>query len=508
MAKILLPRCLVIMAALAKFIPSCLAAPVEKTLSIDTSSGCLPEITYVWTTATVTIPHPPYDSTSTVVFLYPAPTDGTTSSSSRYDTEPPFGSFPGHRGTETVTVTKSSSSESSSSGDSRIKTVKVTKTITPSPSGTSGEETTMAVSSVPVTTGFEPVAVSSSATPALARRSSSPDDTMATTLMVAEPSHLPDKIITVTTTVTGLHPPPPPTSKTLVMVIVTVVEPPVGPKPTGSKTIVPMVAKRTWDDHPHGPPRDHPFHHGEYTWSPAAAAAPSSLSDIGRPSSKSFDTSYGPKPTSVPNDEGNDNNNKNTHDNGNDAAQGTAYVINNCPFGVMSNIVHGTSGVDSDGVPPEEIMSSIAPGQTVSHPFSHDPNTGVSWKIWRTDVSNQAPVQFEYAWIPEAKRTWWDLSMIDAGKVGWLDEEAGNAAGEDIVGDRDGYGAYVGRVGVKHAFVDEGMSLVPSVQDGICQAVVCRPGEQFCKTAYNVWNDWGQQRDCAETVDLTLTLCG
>ncbi|KIW15926.1 hypothetical protein PV08_05976 [Exophiala spinifera] len=291
------------------------------------------------------------------------------------------------------------------------------------------------------------------------------------------------------------------------------------------------VGKRTWDDHPYGPPHGHHyFHHGPHhspagpepvTAAPSPSSSPSWASTL--PSRTSSGSAHGAKSTSNGNNNGNGNGNGNGNwnsgddsgnkngkgkgngngnGNGNGSPQGTAYVKNACPFTVMSNIVHGASAESHEA--PEEIYSSIAPGQTLSHPFSHDPNTGVSWKIWRTDVSNQAPVQFEYTWIPDAKRTWWDLSMIDAGRVDWLESKN---AGKAIVGDQDGYGAYVGRVGVKHAFVNEGMSLVPSAQQGICEAVVCRPGEQFCKTAYNVWNDWGQQRDCHESVDLTLTLC-
>lgn len=378
-------------------------------------------------------------------------------------------------------------------------------------------------------TGLEAAAVASApaaANPVLVPRAASDDTTATVTLICtvtktvvapAPSAPIPTPITTFTVTLprTDVAPTPaPPISTPQTTVTVTVPrtditpepEPAPAPAPSTSKpdTVVTVTAtvtlmehlaataealpavKRAWDDHPHGPPPAHSFHHV-----PDASVAASLSSTT--PSSTSSEIVHGAHPTSSTKGNGN----------GNGAEQGSAFVINACPFTVMSNIVHGTSA-SSNGIP-EEIYSSIAPGQTVSHPFSHDPNTGVSWKIWRTDIPNQAPVQFEYAWIPEVKRTWWDLSMIDAGSVDWLEEEN---AGKAIVGDQDGYGAYVGQVGVKHAFVDEGMSLVPSVQEGICEAVLCRPGEQFCKTAYNVWNDWGQQRDCAEHVDLTLTLCG
>ncbi|KAK5196590.1 hypothetical protein LTR92_004135 [Exophiala xenobiotica] len=101
---------------------------------------------------------------------------------------------------------------------------------------------------------------------------------------------------------------------------------------------------------------------------------------------------------------------------------GQAIVVNACPFDVMSNIVHPPRpGVEGK---PEEILSTLAAGATATHPFTHDPDMGISWKIWRTDIENQSPVQFEWAWIPGMQRSWWDLSMIDAGEVDWLETGA------------------------------------------------------------------------------------
>ncbi|KIV80573.1 hypothetical protein PV11_08066 [Exophiala sideris] len=213
------------------------------------------------------------------------------------------------------------------------------------------------------------------------------------------------------------------------------------------------------------------------------------------------------------NGNGNDNNGGNGGNNGgnsgntNNGGVGAAIVVNACPFSVHSNIVHaprpGAAGA------PEEIYSVLAPGQTATHAFSHDPQMGISWKIWRTDVDNNSPIQFEWTYMPDMARTWYDLSMIDAGKIAYTDP---NTAGW-IVGDADGYGDYVGQVAIKHAFADHGMTLTPMVggnalTEGNCVAVRCAPGDQFCKDAYNVWNDWGQQRDCAQGASLKLTLCG
>lgn len=188
---------------------------------------------------------------------------------------------------------------------------------------------------------------------------------------------------------------------------------------------------------------------------------------------------------------------------------GHASVENACAFAVNSNIVHAPRP-GAEG-PPEEIYEILLPGARQTHPFVHDPSMGVSWKLWRTDVENTAPVQLEYTWIPEARRTWYDLSMIDAGEA-----EALEGSGvEAPVPDADGYGEYRGSIGIRHAFTDGGMSLSPDLEGqdqdtaaGNCVRVGCVPGEAYCAGAYNTWNDWGQQHDCGEGVDLKLVLCG
>lgn len=190
---------------------------------------------------------------------------------------------------------------------------------------------------------------------------------------------------------------------------------------------------------------------------------------------------------------------------------GSAHVHNACSFPVNSNIVHAPRpGANGS---PEEIASVLAPGASLSHPFAHDPDMGISWKIWRQDDVGGArtPVQLEYTWKPDVGRTWYDLSMIDAGEAGWLDDGVSASSKENekaIVGDGDGYGDYVGEIGIKHPFGEEGLTLSPKVVGGNCAKVNCVPGDEFCTTAYNTWNDWGQQHDCGEKVDLTLTLCG
>jgi hypothetical protein len=54
---------------------------------------------------------------------------------------------------------------------------------------------------------------------------------------------------------------------------------------------------------------------------------------------------------------------------------GSARVINACPFAVHSDIAHSPRpGVDGA---PEQILSVLAPGENVEHPFLHDP--GMCW---------------------------------------------------------------------------------------------------------------------------------
>ncbi|KIV88206.1 hypothetical protein PV10_09123 [Exophiala mesophila] len=189
----------------------------------------------------------------------------------------------------------------------------------------------------------------------------------------------------------------------------------------------------------------------------------------------------------------------------------SALVYNKCTFPVNSNIVHGARG--GNEAKPEEVLGILQPGQTWSHSFEHDRNLGVSWKIWRTDVDNTAPIQLEYTATDTS--TWWDLSMVDAGEAGWLDESTEDVGNElaDTTGDADGLGDYVGMVGIQHSFAEYGLSLVPvldgnEVFEGNCVAVKCSAGESYCKSAYNTWNDWGQQKDCPSGVSLQLTLCG
>ncbi|KIW73984.1 hypothetical protein PV04_02057 [Phialophora macrospora] len=186
---------------------------------------------------------------------------------------------------------------------------------------------------------------------------------------------------------------------------------------------------------------------------------------------------------------------------------GSALVYNACAFTVQSNIVHAPRPGE-DGAP-EEIMGAIAPGETLSHPFSHDPNLGISWKIWRTDGDNHNPVQFEYAWTPDSTLVWYDMSMIDAGEIEWLDPESHEGEAIEDGANNDGTGDLTGKVAVEHPFggEDEGMRLDP-LGNGDCDSVVCPAGEQYCLKAYNTDTDDQAMRACTESVDLKLTLCG
>jgi hypothetical protein len=194
---------------------------------------------------------------------------------------------------------------------------------------------------------------------------------------------------------------------------------------------------------------------------------------------------------------------------------GVAFVHNNCSFAINSNIVHGPRPEDKG--PPDEIYGMLEAGESLEHAFSHDPNVGISWKVWRTDhdTVNTSPIQLEWTWGPVAKRTWYDLSMIDAGKAGWVEmPENGDALSPaDLVDHPDDLGRWVGNVGIEHPFKREGMSLTPyigseEVFEGNCKGVKCAAGDPYCTGAYNTWNDWGQQQDCSEEVSLKLVLCG
>jgi hypothetical protein len=186
---------------------------------------------------------------------------------------------------------------------------------------------------------------------------------------------------------------------------------------------------------------------------------------------------------------------------------GSAIVHNACSFDVHSNIVHaprtGARGA------PEEIPGVIQPGETLTHPFSHDPNLGVSWKLWREDVANKNPVQLEYTWVPSSGRIWYDLSMINAGDVQWLDADSHVNETIKAGANNDGTGKLTGEVAVAHAFggENEGITLAPHRGSG-CGTIVCAPGEQHCTKAYNTDTDDQAMRDCEQSADLKLTFCG
>jgi len=180
---------------------------------------------------------------------------------------------------------------------------------------------------------------------------------------------------------------------------------------------------------------------------------------------------------------------------------GVVHVQNLCPFTVHSNVVHSPRDSDCEDCPPEERYSLLQPNSTASQPYNTDPDTGVSWKLWRTDTPVQhGPVQFEYTWDTTISRLYYDLSMVDAATVRTpqlVTADAGH---------------------VQHAFAQEGITVgtfrvdskrsVVAVAEGRCEGVVCLAGERACRGAYNAWNDWAQQHDCSESVQVVVTLCG
>jgi hypothetical protein len=188
-------------------------------------------------------------------------------------------------------------------------------------------------------------------------------------------------------------------------------------------------------------------------------------------------------------------------------ATGSAIVHNACPFSVRSNIVHAPRpGVDGA---PEEISETLAPGTTKSHPFSHDPDMGISWKVWRDDGTNHNPVQLEYTNVPSSSRTWYDLSMINAGATQWLDPESHSGETIKSGANNDGSGGLTGMVAVAHPFGGEGEGMTLAPQGGPDSGIIrCPAGQQYCTGAYNTDDDDQAMRDCAQSADLKLTLCG
>ena len=190
--------------------------------------------------------------------------------------------------------------------------------------------------------------------------------------------------------------------------------------------------------------------------------------------------------------------------------------MNACPFKVHSNIVHAPRPGAPKGEDPEEIYSVLGSGVEVEHPFVHDPNMGISWKLWTEEAAG--PVQFEWTWKPDEKKVWWDLSMIDAAGDTASGTEAADSTvtntttgAADVSNVRRGEGSLLG---VSHPFAAYGLSLRPHrdgngiEMEGICGRIDCPAGEEVCWQAYNAWNDWGKQHDCGEDVGLRFVLCG
>ncbi|KAJ9608376.1 hypothetical protein H2200_007364 [Cladophialophora chaetospira] len=184
---------------------------------------------------------------------------------------------------------------------------------------------------------------------------------------------------------------------------------------------------------------------------------------------------------------------------------GSAVVANECPFVVYTNIVHAPRPGQAGA--PEEILVTLQTGESQSHPFDHDLNMGVSWKVWRTDTNNKNVVQFEYTYVGE--RTYYDLSMINGGTVEYLEPEEHEGETIEEGANNDGSGKLTGEVGVVHPFAEEGLSLIAQGNvGGGCGSVVCPAGDRTCAQAYNTDDDHQAMRDCGASVDLKLTLCG
>lgn len=188
-----------------------------------------------------------------------------------------------------------------------------------------------------------------------------------------------------------------------------------------------------------------------------------------------------------------------------------------------SNIVHSPrpnpNAAEVTFTAPEEIYSVLALGESLEHPFVHDPAMGINWKLWPMENAQEGgakegPVQSEYMWVPDARKVWWDLSMIDAGgrvKRRHYPGVHGNGESEfppqqeeedqdaEPEGETEASGAHL--PGVTHPFAAHGLSLQPqrngqpvvhvdaaggtAVGAGVCTRIDCPAGEDVCRQAYN-----------------------
>ena len=64
-------------------------------------------------------------------------------------------------------------------------------------------------------------------------------------------------------------------------------------------------------------------------------------------------------------------------------------------------------------------------------------------------------------------------------------------------------------VAVAHPFGGEGEGMTLAPQGGPDSGIIrCPAGQQYCTGAYNTDDDDQAMRDCAQSADLKLTLCG
>ena len=165
---------------------------------------------------------------------------------------------------------------------------------------------------------------------------------------------------------------------------------------------------------------------------------------------------------------------------------------------------------------------------TTSSPASFEAFTnnvtgmGVSWKLWPEHAPR--PIQFEWTWVGEQARTYFDLSMIDAGarkrsltaRQEWDGESEQEWQGEDEQEWQPEQEQPQGEEGssISHPFAAFGMTIQPMrngetiTGEGMCQTVACPAGASGCTAAYNFAEDWSRQHDCPEGTSIRLTLCG
>ena len=131
-------------------------------------------------------------------------------------------------------------------------------------------------------------------------------------------------------------------------------------------------------------------------------------------------------------------------------------------------------------------FSALAQGQSVTHPFSHDPMGGVVWKV-KQAASDDAIIQFEHTWNKHENRVYYDISWVDGHDAVGVPVFATNGVNVQLFGGAAGAGGTHGH--------------------GNCKPLVCPAGDMHCDQAYhNPKDDWATHA-CDDDTSLVMVLC-